>query len=342
MTELRDARLQRALLAAPDGDALPSDATRRAVREAALRAIRPVSRPAAAPWWQRWFGNGERRMPWNAAFATVLIAGLVTVLWQGKEVPDARPEASRGDAAIPAAPAAPAPAADPAPAAAVASATGVPSAPAARVPAAKAAPAPKPPTAAPDTAKAADAAALQKRAAKDLAAASRAPEAPPPAAVLEDRTAAQAAPRAENRSAAPVAQAPAAGLAPAAAPQPMAPAPAAAPMAREASPRFQAAPADWRQWSELRISSAGRSVVVPRDARMAQLAEQLQAQAAASPSGETAQWRIEFLAQGGAAAVLELASSEARWLVRGQPPRSTTDAALLRALHEEAQRLMPR
>lgn len=357
MTQLRDARLQRALQAAPDADAVPADTTRRAVRDAALRAIQPAARATAAPWWRRWFGDSEQRMRWNAALATVLIAGFVTVLWQGEEVPDARPEASRGDAAIPAAPATePAPAADPPPATAVApSVARVSPAAAATAPAARPAPASKPPAMSRDFAKPPDAA-LQKRAAEDLAA-GRARGTPEPAPVPEDSAAAQAAARMESREPAQASapQSQVAQLAPtppsaapatrasvrAMAPSPAA-APAAAPMAREASPQLQPAAADWRQWSELRISSAGRSVVVPREARMAQLAGQVQAQATAPSSGEPAQWRMEFLAQGSTVALLELAAGEARWAVRGQALRSSSDAALLRALQDEAQRLLPR
>ncbi len=48
---------------------------------------------SAAPWWRRLFGGGgepRARMPWNAAFATVLVAGFVAVLWHREPVPDAR------------------------------------------------------------------------------------------------------------------------------------------------------------------------------------------------------------------------------------------------------------
>ncbi|MGV3570904.1 MAG: hypothetical protein ACO1PB_09915, partial [Ramlibacter sp.] len=104
MTDLRDARLQRALQEAPDAGALPRQPVRDAIRAAAHDAVRP--------WWQRWLPSG-RTARWAPAFATVLLAGLVIVLWQGQEVPDARPGA---DQAAPTAARAPAKEAGPAPA----------------------------------------------------------------------------------------------------------------------------------------------------------------------------------------------------------------------------------
>lgn len=100
MTELRDARLKRALQSAPDTSEAPRAATRNAVREAARRA---VAKPAEAPWWRN-------RMPWNAAFATVLMAVLVGTLWHDKGVPDARPDMQAAPVPAPA----PAPSAPPA------------------------------------------------------------------------------------------------------------------------------------------------------------------------------------------------------------------------------------
>ncbi|BEP50870.1 MULTISPECIES: hypothetical protein [Variovorax] len=135
---LRDPALRRALDHAPDSDALPDPRTRDAIRKMAHNlAPVPAAAPAAedksaVPWWRRLFGGGgsHARMPWNAAFATVLLATFVTVLWHREPVPDARLDGEAGVASAPAtaqeaapsAAAVPAPAAAPAPAPATASA----------------------------------------------------------------------------------------------------------------------------------------------------------------------------------------------------------------------------
>lgn len=139
-----DPVLRRMLDAAPDRDAVPRSATREAILRTAHNAVAPSPlaphkpRDVARPWWKRlWGGTPGSRMPWNAAFATVLVALFVTVLWHREPVPDARldaeaPAASPAAAVptpapAPAAPAPPAPsaiappAADSAPAAAPAS-----------------------------------------------------------------------------------------------------------------------------------------------------------------------------------------------------------------------------
>jgi hypothetical protein len=122
--DLRDPALRRALDHAPDRDATPDPRTRDAILKMAHNlAAAPASAPAsaannasAAPWWRRLFGGGDTRarMPWNAAFATVLVAGFVTVLWHREPIPDARLD---GEAKVASAPA-PAPAAAPTPPAA--------------------------------------------------------------------------------------------------------------------------------------------------------------------------------------------------------------------------------
>ena len=116
---LRDPVLRRALDHAPDHDALPDPRTRDAIRKMAHNlATVPAPAtppPAAAPWWRRLFGGGEThaRMPWNAAFATVLVATFVTVLWYREPVPDARLDGEAGVASAPPAASVPAPAAVP-------------------------------------------------------------------------------------------------------------------------------------------------------------------------------------------------------------------------------------
>jgi hypothetical protein len=147
--ELRDPALRRALDHAPDRDDAPAPRTREAILKMAHNlAAAPVPTAAAAnsasaaPWWRRLLGGGgapRSRMPWNAAFATVLVAAFVTVLWRSEPVPEARldGEARVGGAAAPAqAPVAPA-----------AESAAPPAVPAAGPPAA-AAPEPAPPAAA--------------------------------------------------------------------------------------------------------------------------------------------------------------------------------------------------
>lgn len=110
MTHLRDARLKRALEEAPDAGLQAPPRIRAAIQAAARDAVRP--------WWRRlWPAAGAGRgLPWSAALATVLLASLITLLWQGQEIPGARPEPAGADQGSPPAPAPPAPAA-PAPAA---------------------------------------------------------------------------------------------------------------------------------------------------------------------------------------------------------------------------------
>ncbi|MEJ1164282.1 hypothetical protein V9K97_11300 [Variovorax sp. CCNWLW186] len=119
---LHDPVLRRALDHAPDSGAMPDPRTRDAIRKMAhnlapVSKLEPISDgEGVAPWWRRLFGAGEAhsRMPWNAAFATVLVATCVTVLWYREPIPDARldGEAQVGGAAAPAPvqPSAPSPA----------------------------------------------------------------------------------------------------------------------------------------------------------------------------------------------------------------------------------------
>ena len=98
---LRDARLARALEHAPDTlePAQPAAAMRDAILRAAHAAVdTPQTHPAAPPgrgWragvagvWGHLMGTG--RMPWNAALATVLLAGFITLLWRDEPVPSAQ------------------------------------------------------------------------------------------------------------------------------------------------------------------------------------------------------------------------------------------------------------
>lgn len=105
---LRDARLRRALDHAPDAHMKPGSAVRASVLRAAHEAVTATNDvPAAAvarptmPWWKRLLG-GSGRAPWNAAFATVLLAGFITVMWHGEDVPDAQVESAAPQAGAPA------------------------------------------------------------------------------------------------------------------------------------------------------------------------------------------------------------------------------------------------
>ncbi|GER14418.1 hypothetical protein [Variovorax boronicumulans] len=231
--DLHDARLRRALDHAPDRDAMPAAHTREAILKMAhnlATASAPAAGPAveAAPWWRRLFGGGSprSRMPWNAAFATVLVATFVTVLWHREPVPEARLD---GEAQVAGAPApASAPPAQSAEAPAVAAAPApapVPPAPAAE----PAATADTTPPAAQRSEAARDAKeTLKQRETQDTREASRRREAPAAAASVqkdEARAMEKAAP------AAPVVQAPAPVPAPAAPAIASAPMPAAPPMA---------------------------------------------------------------------------------------------------------------
>lgn len=310
MTELRDARFLRALQAAPDARLQPQEATRHAVREAAAKAI--ASRIGGRRWWS-WWSASERRMPWNAAFATVLLASLVALLWQDRDVPNARTEASRVDIQAPP-PAAPAPA--PAPPAAPQAAPPPRATP-------RAAPAPREerrPTQASEG--------LHKSAPQEDLARQREAAAP-----LQDSAAPAAAP------------VPAPPPAPAAAaPMPRGAAPAAP--AAELSARFQTVP-DWHQWSQLRIEQDGQAITVPREraSHLAGLIERMVAGATTQePLAEPAQPKLELGRRDGRLlGVLELAGDQVRWTVPGAAPRTgRPDPAALQALREELQRLAQR
>ena len=80
MTQLRDARLRRALQSSPDSSAAPDASTRRSIRDAARIAVAEPVR--ATPWWRQVF---QVQRPWNAAFASVMLAVLVGVMWRGHE-----------------------------------------------------------------------------------------------------------------------------------------------------------------------------------------------------------------------------------------------------------------
>jgi hypothetical protein len=126
MTELRDARLKKALEHAPDEAGAPAQRVREAIRQHALAQAQAAAVRAAAPatplarratdkpsFWRWLLGAGGKpgpsAMPWNAAFATVLVAGFVTLVLhyedtQGPpELRDSQPARRSQPSAVPAA-----------------------------------------------------------------------------------------------------------------------------------------------------------------------------------------------------------------------------------------------
>ena len=337
MTELRDARLRKAMEQAPDAQLQPHART----REAILAAARGAVQPAWKRWWPR---NARSGLPWAAAFATVAMATLLTLMWQGQEAPGSREEtqvAVAPPAAAPEPAPTPTPATAPSPAPAPAPAT--PPAPAA-APAPAPLPAPAtaaaPPTAAaPVTGSArATRSAPRTRSAPDAQAPVLADAAPAAA----DATARPAAP--EARSAAPAAPAaapvaepapPALAAAPAApAPRPptvamAAPEPQAAQPAPSAAPRaaLRAAPSR-SMWTQVRIEAGGRSVVVPtaQAGRLPSLLSRVLV-SPGEPGGAagSASLRLELARGDDDLGVLELVDGRWRWT----PLRNTQQARLL-------------
>ncbi|CAN7757950.1 hypothetical protein LJR039_006998 [Pseudorhodoferax sp. LjRoot39] len=102
-THLRDARLRHALEHAPDAQALPAEATRAAILRHAHAAVARPAPVAPLPWWTRLAQAlaGPRR-PWNAGFATVLVACVVAGLWWERDVPGPAPDAQSPAPAMPA------------------------------------------------------------------------------------------------------------------------------------------------------------------------------------------------------------------------------------------------
>ena len=334
MTELRDARLRKALEEAPDATLQPGQRTREAIQAAAHAAVQ-------SPWRRWWTSAEERRMPWTAALATIALATLITLTWEGREPPGARREAADTVAGAPApasAPVlAPVPVPVPAPVQPVPAPEPAPLPAPARIPAP--ATAPRPPVLPPPSS-AAPKAEERARSAPPLVrdAAPALPQAPSGLPSAEDARASASAPPPAPAAAGP---APAPAPAPAAAPQRQAaPAPPAA--------ALRASPASL-PWTQVRIEANGRSVVVPR-AQAGELPA-LVMSLLASPSDEVEaggpqpSLRLE-LAQGDeAAGVLEVVGDRWRWT----PLRDARQARMLRpepgvaaALRDEALRLSAR
>lgn len=361
---LHDPLLQRALAHAPDHAVTPDAALSQSIRVLAHEAVAP-SLPAGPvgaerPWWQRLLGIGGgagSRMPWNAAFATVLVGVLVTVMWQRQPVPGAEPDApmqERHAAPVPAQrPAAVAPESAPAPASPPPAAT----APSSQEPA---------PSSVLDAALA-EAHANTEAAKRVLDARDRDRERQAREAAV-DRAASLAAEKAVERAqqtlareqvklqaeqqlppptqwppampAAPSAPAPNAGAAtealraapPAAAAAPVSPARTAGPAAAATSPAADATPTfnALSQWTQLRITHGGDSRVVPR-AEAPELGALVGSAALAGvgpqPLKGAVDWRIALERNGEALGVLELAGGQVRWREKGLPAGTGTPGA---------------
>jgi hypothetical protein len=321
VTQLRDARLRKALDQAPDADLRPPVRTRDAIHAAAHGAVASARR--------RWWPAPGRRMPWSAALATVLLAGFITVLWQGQEVPG--PGAGRQQADVVASAPAPAPAAAPPPATDMQQR------------------APAPASAPPPTVATAPAAAPARPAAP---AARTAPAVPavPAAPVARDEASLAGG---EERSAAAPAPAPpaAAGAAsPRLVPPVVPPPPSAAAPQRQAAAGVRAAPPapPTPNWSQVRIEADGVSMVVPRTQaeRLAALVTRtLSAPGEPGPAEGAPIAQLELGRGPDAVGVLSLHGDQWRWSPMGDPGEARNlrvDATLSNALLQEAQRMLQR
>ncbi len=348
--DFHDAALRRALGHAPDHAAAPDWRLRKTILQQAHEAVAPSSGSLleendGSPWWKRLGGGKARgsRMPWNAAFATVLIAGLATVLWQREPVPGARldgeasvaapPPLTQGAPAPVAPPTAPAPAAVSPPASLPVPVPGLgPAAPPRperqpepepRLSIVLDPPAPPEPLrpqadeAAPPPSRADEAGerkakqALAARTARDDEAAARQRMSPPPSppAALASQGDAAAPARAAR-----------------------APAPAVRTAATE-PPTFTAL----SQWNRITIAQRGGATRSLSRAEAAELNALLGSAAISAVRGDplagTPEWRITLERNNDVLAVLEVARSQVRWREgRELPATGAPSAAALAAL----------
>ncbi|WP_156373227.1 hypothetical protein [Pseudorhodoferax sp. Leaf267] len=309
-THLRDARLRKALEHAPDAQAAAPAAVRAAILRQARQATAPTAAaPAAAPpapWWKRLPASllGTRR-PWNAALASVLLAGVVVGLWWDREVPGPRPDAHTRDlpmAAPPPAAEAPAPPlTPPAPApssVAVPAASPAPVPPEAREPSR---PVPRPPSPAP-----------ARRAPSELALPQAMPPQPPPAAPQERSRKEESASVAQDQMTADAAP-------PSAATAPRATGPAPSRELRSSRMAPAAAPTDG--WAALQVLPA-TGPARPRSGLPAEITQAIAAMLDTGPTGVPADDPVLLqivLLQGNGLPLgrLELGSRSLRWTPAG-------------------------
>jgi len=296
-------------------------------------------------------------MPWNAAFATVLVATLVTVLWQREPVPGARPDGEAGVAAqAPRAEAPSAPAPPSAPPAPVLEAPVVPAAP--PLPAEQprqspelAAPMPPPPLARRQADEAAESKKKEERSASAAPPAPAAPVSPATPAEPSADAAARPAPRdaltararreeeaATKQALAPPASPPAGLTAPGdAAGAPRAARPASPTVRTEATepPTFAAL----SQWNRITIAQRGGASRSLSRAEALDLNALLGSAAITAVGGQplasTPEWRISLERNGEVLAVFEVARGQVRWREGRAPPATGAPSApALAALNE--------
>jgi hypothetical protein len=320
MNGLRDARLHKALESAPDEGERPREDTRAAIRARAHSAVKP----ARTPWWKKLYAGagGSRHMPWNAAFATVAVATLVTLLWHDREVPDAKtaaPEPSSTAAA---------PAINPQP-------VPPPAEPAAELKAAA------PPQ---SRAKGVDSASTEKRAEARSSEQQRKQAAPVPSESARERASPPAAAdQAGRESVGDLAKAPVVDAVPMPAP--------AAPVARSSpAPAAAAPPARQQNQSQpgeasmiVRVMLQGRTVQAPlvRPSVLSDLIDRASREATGTqPLQAPVELRVELAREQLTLGMLEIAGPQLRWTPMNGPARTATpDPALLQALREEIGRL---
>jgi len=319
MSDLRDARLKKALDQAPDEDARPADA----VREAILHKARLTAAAAATPRRARWGGTFGR--PWNSALATFGVVAFVGVLVWSQGLLEQHPEEYATVAAPrPAAPASVAVLAQPsAPLEALRAAPERKPAsllPKARAPQAVAEP--QPPVATGQLAMPTQDAAVAVP-----------PQASPPS---------PAAPA--DRAFAPTIPHPAAAL-PLASPAPAAPAPQLAARAAAQEQRSDAARGPAQGWTALLVSTPQGAIRLSREQLPAEVAvllsgvgAEMKPEAGDAQMSEAVELRVELLWGQWVLGTLELGRTQVRWNEPGRPPSMARPVHLaeLRALLQAA------
>jgi hypothetical protein len=325
MSDLRDARMAKALDAAPDAQMRPSAQVRERIRSHAHEAVEPASEPGF--WSKLWRGSGQRHMPWNAAFATIALATLVTVLWRDREPPAPEPVSAPPRIEQPAVDKQPVekPAVESKRKASAVAAPASPIAPASpAAPAAADSVAKRPPVPPAREAQLEQREAISAdRALRDKDA--RAMEKSAPAATESERRLPQ----------------PQAQVAPPAPPQAPLIAPAPAEPAAGLSSRSQFVAA--QPATALRISSPQGSVEVPlqRPSPLADLLDRSIREARSTDALDASvDLRVDLLRQGEMLGTLELAGTQLRWTRAGAASGFTSrDPALLQTFRDELSRL---
>ena len=105
-THLRDARLNMALTHAPDAHDLPEASTKIAIQNIAIKSIQVSHKYQNSNkfrWWQHlWNSWGRQHSPRGAVLATLLLGGIITLLWHGQEIPGTTPKLTQPEKAQPA------------------------------------------------------------------------------------------------------------------------------------------------------------------------------------------------------------------------------------------------